>query len=48
MNLEECKNISGGDNITQAVFRYFGSVWAGIEAGQPHAAYGRYAGMYNM
>jgi len=45
LNLEECKTIIGGDNVTQAVFRYIGSVWAGIQAGQPHAAYGSYAGM---
>lgn len=48
LDMEECKKISGGDNITQAVFRYFGSVWAGIEAGLPHASYGMYPGMYSM
>ncbi|WP_092730114.1 hypothetical protein [Algoriphagus alkaliphilus] len=45
LSAEECKSVSGGDNITQAVFRYLGSFWAGIEAGQPHASYGYYAGM---
>lgn len=44
LSLKECVKISGGDNITQAVFRYLGSFCAGIMAGQPHAAYGRYAG----
>lgn len=42
---EEQKLINGGDNITRAVFHYFGQVWAGIQAGLPHGAYGRYAGM---
>lgn len=46
LSFNECREISGGDNVTQAVFRYLGSVWAGIEAGQPHAAYGVYSGMY--
>lgn len=45
LSTEECKFVSGGDNVTQAVFRYLGSVWAGIQAGQPHAQYGHYAGM---
>lgn len=47
ISLMDCKTINGGDNITQAVFGYLGAVWAGIKQGQPHAAYGRYAGMYS-
>lgn len=42
---KECKNIVGGDNNTRRLFYYIGTVVAGIVAGQPHAAYGRYAGM---
>jgi len=45
LELEECVKIFGGDEITQSVFSYLGSVWAGIVKGQPHASYGRYAGM---
>lgn len=44
LSLEELGEIFGGDNVTQSLFRYLGSVCAGIMAGQPHAAYGRYAG----
>ena len=47
LSVEEYASIFGGDNITQTVFRYLGSVWAGIEAGQPYASYGYYAGMNN-
>lgn len=51
MRLQELSNsellaVSGGDNNTQGFFRYLGSVWAGIVKGQPHASYGKYAGMY--
>ena len=45
LDLNECVNISGEDPLTRAVFRYLGSFCAGIMAGQPHAAYGRYAGL---
>lgn len=41
----ELTEINGGDNLTQAAFRYLGAVCAGIAQGQPHAAYGRYSGL---
>ncbi|WP_157971943.1 hypothetical protein [Pleomorphovibrio marinus] len=45
LTLEECRIINAGDNNTQRLFRYLGSVVGGIVAGQPYAAYGKYAGM---
>ncbi|WP_439482194.1 hypothetical protein [Cyclobacterium plantarum] len=45
LSLEDCKKIRGGDNLTQRFFYFIGSVTAGIVAGQPYGAYGRYAGM---
>lgn len=45
LTTEECLNTYAGDRNTQRLFRYLGSVVGGIVAGQPHAAYGIYAGM---
>jgi hypothetical protein len=45
LKIKELIEIKGGDNVTQGFFSYIGSVWAGIVKGQPHASYGRYAGM---
>jgi hypothetical protein len=45
LSLEECRSIIGGDNNTQRLFRFVGSIVGGIVAGQPYAAYGKYAGM---
>jgi hypothetical protein len=42
----ELLEITGGDNVTQSFFKYLGSVYGGIVNGQPHASYGKYAGMY--
>jgi hypothetical protein len=46
LNKTELLEIAGGDNVTQGFFKYLGSVYAGIVKGQPHASYGKYAGMY--